>query len=84
MGRMDKEQAVFEQLTLGDFKKWSSTVLQTFNNYARIMTNNSYKNKNIMSVVFLSLLLTFKLIQQAALMNFILYLNIFKILKIVC
>ena len=25
MGRMDKERAVFEQLTLSDFKKWSST-----------------------------------------------------------
>ena len=35
-----------------------------------------------MSVVFLSLLLIFELIQQAALMNFMLYLNIFKTLKI--
>ena len=25
---MDKEQAVFEQLTLSDFKKWSSTALK--------------------------------------------------------
>ena len=41
MGRMDKEQAVFEQLTLSDFKKWSSTALKTFNNYTKIMTNNS-------------------------------------------
>ena len=24
-GRMDKEQAVFEQLTLSDLNKWSST-----------------------------------------------------------
>ena len=26
---MDEEQAVFEQLTLSDFKKWSSTALKT-------------------------------------------------------
>ena len=64
---MGKEQPVCEQLTLSDFKKWSSTALKTF--------------KNIMSVVFLSLLLIFELIQQAALMNFMLYLNIFKTLK---
>ena len=25
---MDEEQAVFEQLTLSDFKKWSSTALK--------------------------------------------------------
>ena len=30
---MDKEQAVFEQLTLSNFKKWSSKALKTFNNY---------------------------------------------------
>ena len=35
-----------------------------------------------MSVVFLSLLLIFELIQQVTRMNFMLYLNIFKILKI--
>ena len=29
---MDEEQAVFEQLTLSDFKKWSSTALRAFNN----------------------------------------------------
>ena len=28
MGRKDKEQAVFEQLTLSDFKKWSPTALK--------------------------------------------------------
>ena len=27
---MDEEQAVLEQLTLSDFKKWSSSVLKTF------------------------------------------------------
>ena len=43
MGRTDKEQAVFEQLTLTAFKKWSSTALKTFSNYIIIMTNNSYK-----------------------------------------
>ena len=40
-----------------------------------------WQNKNIMSVLFLSLLLNFDLTQQAALVNFILFLNIFKILK---
>ena len=43
MDRIDKQQAVFEQLTLSDFKKWSSTALKTFNNYTIKMTNNSYK-----------------------------------------
>ena len=43
IGRIDKEQAVFEQLTLSDFKKWSFTALKTFNNYTIIKTNNSYK-----------------------------------------
>ena len=28
---MNKEQAVFEQLTLRDFKKWNSTALKKFN-----------------------------------------------------
>ena len=40
---MDEEQAVFKQLTLSDFKRWSSTALRTFNNYTIIMTNNSDK-----------------------------------------
>ena len=35
-----------------------------------------------MSAVFLSLLLIFELIQQSALVNFLFYLNIFKILKL--
>ena len=43
MSFMDKEQTVFEQLILSDFKKWSSTALETFNNYTIIMTNNSNK-----------------------------------------
>ena len=34
-----------------------------------------------MSAVFLSLFLIFELIQQAALVNFMLFLNIFKILR---
>ena len=29
MGHMDEEEAVFEQLTLSDFKKLSSTALMT-------------------------------------------------------
>ena len=40
---MYKEQAVFEQLTLSDFKKWSSSASKTFNNYTITMTNNSDK-----------------------------------------
>ena len=43
-----------------------------------------WQNTIIMSVVFSSLLLIFELIQQAALVNFMLFLNIFKILKISC
>ena len=30
ISRMDKEQAVFEQLALNDLTKWSSTALKTF------------------------------------------------------
>ena len=33
MGRMDKEQALFEQITLSDFKKWSTTALQTLSQF---------------------------------------------------
>ena len=40
---MDEEQAVFEQLTLSDFKKWGSTALKTSNIYTIIMANNSDK-----------------------------------------
>ena len=40
---MNKEQAVFEQITLIDFKKWSSSALKSFNNYTITMTNNSDK-----------------------------------------
>ena len=36
---MDEEQTIFEQLTLSDFKKLSSTPLKTFNN----SNNNSDK-----------------------------------------
>ena len=38
---MDAEQAIFEQLTLSDFKMLSSTALKTFNNDIIIVTNNS-------------------------------------------
>ena len=41
MGCMDKEQAVFEQLTLSDFEIWSSPALKAFNNHSKMMTNNS-------------------------------------------
>ena len=40
---MCEEQAVYEQFTLSDFKKWSSTALKTFNNYTIIMNNNNDK-----------------------------------------
>ena len=33
MGRMDKEQTLFEQITLSDFKKWSTTALQTLSQF---------------------------------------------------
>ena len=39
---MDEEQALFEQCTLSDFKKWSSIALKAFNNYSIIM--NDYSN----------------------------------------
>ena len=81
MGRMDEEQAIFEQLTLSNFKRWSSTALKTFNNSTIIMTNDSGKVR-ISWVVFLSLLFIFDLIQQASLVNFMLFSNISKILKI--
>lgn len=41
MGRMDEEKSVFEQLTLRNCKKWTSTALKDLNNYIVIMTNNS-------------------------------------------
>ena len=41
---MDEEQAVFEQLTLSDFKKWSSTALETFNNYTITVTKQRRRN----------------------------------------
>ena len=40
---MDEEQAIFDQLTLSNFKKWSSTLLKTFNNSTIIMANDSGK-----------------------------------------
>ena len=43
MSCVDEEQAVFEQLTLNDFKMWSWTVFKTFNNYSIIMKNSTYK-----------------------------------------
>ena len=40
---MGKDQAVFEQLTLSEFKNCSFTTLKTFNYHIIIMTNNSDK-----------------------------------------
>ena len=79
---MDEKQAVFEKLTFIHSKKLISTALITFNNYTIVMTNNSYKIRILYEYGVLSLLLIFELIQQAALVNFMLFLNIFKILKI--
>ena len=38
---MDEEEVIFEQLTLSDFKMWSSTVLKSCNNYDVILANNT-------------------------------------------
>ena len=38
---MDDEEALFEQITLSDFKMQISTALKTFNNYSIIMTNTN-------------------------------------------
>ena len=40
---MDEEQAVFEQLTLSDFKMWNSTAVNNFHNYTTLMTENGDK-----------------------------------------
>ena len=37
MGRMDEEQAVFEQLTVSKFKKWSSTALKVHSQVWKVM-----------------------------------------------
>ena len=65
---MDRKQALFEQLTLSEFKKWNSTALKTFNNYTIMMTNNSNK---VTKSMFLSHLLIFDSIWQPAAVNFI-------------
>ena len=42
---MDEEQAVFEELILSDFKKWSSTVLQAHSQVWEIFDNwKPFKN----------------------------------------
>ena len=40
---MNKEQAVFDQLSLSEFKKWNFIALKTFNTYTIIMTTTSDK-----------------------------------------
>ena len=47
MGQRNEERAIFEQLPLNDFKKWSSTLLNHFKNYTIILTNNSSKLRNL-------------------------------------
>ena len=54
-------------LTLSDFKKWSSTALKALNNYIIKMTNNIDKIRGALSLLLIS-----ELIQQAALVHFIL------------
>ena len=76
---MDEEQVVFELLSLSDFKKWSFTGLSTVNSNSIIMSKYS---RNILWVRCCRSLLIFELIQQAALVNFMLFLNTFKISKI--
>ena len=61
---MDKQQAVFEQLPVSNFKIWSSTVLKNFNNHSLVMTNNTDR-------IRIS-------IQLAALVNLILFLKSLK------
>lgn len=41
MNDVNEEQAVFELLTLSNFKMWSSTALRYFSNYSIIITNDS-------------------------------------------
>ena len=42
---MDKEQAAFEQLTLSNFKKWSSTALKAHSHIWQIFWNGkTFKN----------------------------------------
>ena len=82
MGRMDEEQAVFEQLSLSNHKKWNSTALKAFNNSTIIMTSNSGKIRMSCVCGVFGSIVVFELIQHPALANFMLFLNIFKILKI--
>ena len=42
---MDEELTLREQLSLSDFKKWSSTTFKTLNNYTIIIINNSDKTR---------------------------------------
>ena len=52
MGRMDEEQAVFEQLTLSDFKMWSSTAVNNFYNHTILMTENGDRMRILWSWCF--------------------------------
>ena len=79
---MDEEQAVFEQLTLSYSKKVEFHDIKDLQQFHHNNDQQYWHNKNIMSVVFLSLLLIFELIQQASMVNFVLFLNIFQILNI--
>ena len=65
-----------EQVNLCDFKMWSSTALKTLNFLSIIMTSKT-ENIGILNMVMLSLLLIFELIQQAAMVNFMLFLLYF-------
>ena len=69
MTRVAKGQPVSEHLTLSDLKMGSSTAFKTFKNYNIIIT----PQHSSISVELLSVLLIFELIQQAALMDFMLF-----------
>ena len=74
----DEIKSIFLSFLLDLIKANKKTFFSEGSDFKNLHRNN----KNIMSVVFSSLLLIFKLIQQAALVNFMLLLNILKLLTI--
>ena len=69
---------LFFEATLSNFKLWSSTVSETFNNYSTVRANNT-DNTIICRVFCCEFICYFLRIHQAALVNFMLFLNILKI-----
>ena len=70
----------FWTVSFSDFKKWRNAALKTFNNYTRVMTSNSDKNKNIMSGVFVTVTY-FWVNSSGALVKFIFKIILKQILK---